>query len=269
MMRREKGKIVAGDGLEIFFEKEFNLQDKIIALGFHGLGGIGHLTTRMIVEGALKQGLAERVGYFIGPLIPPFLEVLDGARVGLPYELFLIEDKVLALLIRVQPWLDDQPIMADKLTELASREGAKGFVLFGGVDVDVFQRPRDEIPLVYVGNDIFLRKPDILFPNFQMASAPKGILISGGISLFLEYATYRGVPAIAMFSPTFKGSFDKEGAFKLAKKFIEITGLSVDLSYIESEIKEASRVLEEALRELPTQEMGESLREDDFSQIFT
>ncbi len=269
MMKREKGRTRGQDGLEVFFEREVDLKDKIIALGFHGLGGIGHLTTRMIVEGALKQGLAERVGFFIGPMIPPFLEVLDEARVGLPYELFLIEDKVLALLIRVQPWLDDQPIMADILTDIAQKNGARGFVLFGGVDVDVFQKPRDEIPLVYVGNDVFFENPDALLENLSLENAPKGILISGGISLFLEYATYRHLPAIAMFSPTFKGSFDKEGAFRLAKKFIELTGLSVDLSYIEKEIKEATKALAETLKDISVLESGEKKREDDYSQIFT
>lgn len=269
MMKRDKGRSLNQDGLEVFFEKKVDLADKIIALGFHGLGGIGHLTTRMLVEGALKQGLAERVGFFIGPMIPPFLEVLDEARVGLPYELFLIENKVLALLIRVQPWLDDQPIMADILTDIAQKNGARGFVLFGGVDVDVFQKPRNEIPLVFVGNDIFFENPKSLFQNLSLENAPKGILISGGISLFLEYATYRNLPAIAMFSPTFKGSFDKEGAFRLAKKFIELAGLSIDLSYIEKEIKEATKVLAETLKDVNVLESSESKREDDFSQIFT
>jgi len=269
MLKRERDRSRFQDGLEIVFEKDIDLRNKIIALGFHGLGGIGHLTTRMIVEGALKQGIAERVGYFIGPLIPPFLEVLDDAKIGFPYELFLIEDKVLALLIRVQPWLDDQPILADILTEIARKSEAKGFVLFGGVDVDVFQKPRDEIPLVYVGNDVFFRNPNSLFKDFSLENAPKGILISGGISLFLEYATYRGLPAIAMFSPTFKGSFDKEGAFRLAKRFIELAGLSVDLSHVEREIKEAAKVLAETLKDFQMLESGEKRGDEDFSQIFT
>ncbi len=261
----------ANDGLELHFIRDINLEGKHVALGFHGLGGIGHLTSRMIVENAIKQGKGEKVGFVIGRMIPPFVEVLDEGYVGFPYELFMIENKVLILLIRIQPWLDDQPILADIFTQFASEKNVRSFILFGGVDRNVFQNPTSDLPVVYVGNDLFMKKKNEIFEKFNFEYTPRGILVSGGISLFLEFAEYRNIPAVAFFSPTTKGILDKAGALKLAKEFIKLLNLTVDLSEVEEEIKTSSRLdLEELLREEADMEMiGRKGSDDDYSQVFT
>ncbi|MGQ4892586.1 MAG: PAC2 family protein [Candidatus Njordarchaeia archaeon] len=269
-MKKEKIDVSKKDGLELYFEKEFNPANKIVALGFHGLGGIGHLTTRFIVESALEQGKGERIGYVIGRMIPPFVEVLDGGRFGFPYELFLIEDKVIMLLIRIQPWLDDQPILADIFTNYAKINNIKAFVLFGGVDVNVFPEKRGgDLPLVYIANKAFLDNKEDIMPKLNMEVAPKGILVSGGISLFLEYATYRNIPAAAMFSPTLKGTLDKKGAYNLAKKFIELAGLTVSLTKIKKEIDMTQKLLESLQEQGIEPRETRTTGEEDLSHVFT
>jgi len=267
-MKQERNKIQIRDDLKIVFEKTVNLRDKYIALGFHGLGGIGHLTTRFLVESAVEQGIGERVGYVIGRIIPPFVEVLEDGKIGFPYELYMVEN-VLFLFIRIQPWLDDQPILADIFTKLAADNGVKSFVLFGGVDVNVFPEDRKELPIVFVGNDIFIKNVNEILPNFEIEAAPKGILVSGGISLFLEFSTYRNLPAVALFSPTSKGILDKKGAYNLAQKFIELTGLPISLKRIKKEI-EMTQMLLKQIQETPPIEMPEKKGEDEEpSHVFT
>ncbi len=269
MMKREKPEQVFKDGLKIVFEKDIDMRDKYIALGFHGLGGIGHLTTRFLVESAVEQGLGEKVGYIMGRMIPPFVEVLDNGRFGFPYELFLIEDKVLTFLIRIQPWLDDQPILADIFSRFAKENGVKSFILFGGVDVNVFPERGEELPIVYVANEAFLKSPESVIPRFDIDTAPKGILVSGGISLFLEYSTYRNIPALALFSPTTKGILDKKGAYKLAKKFTELVGLNLNLDSIKREIEITQKVLESIQQGVVPESEEVETKGDDFSQVFT
>jgi len=268
--RKKKNLKWQTEGLQLHFTEAVDLKDKYIALGFHGLGGIGHLTTRMIVENALKQGKGRKVGFAIGRMIPPFVEVLEDGKVGMPYELFLIEDKVLMLLIRMQPWLDDQPILADILTEIAVNNDVKGFILFGGVDRNVFSNPTSDLPIVYVGNDQFMKVKNELFDNFDFEYTPKGILVSGGISLILEFASYRNIPAVALFAPTTKGILDSRGALKLAKAFIDLVGLSIDLSEEEKQIFSGGFDLSELLKEEADMEMiSKKGSDDDLSQVFT
>ena len=258
--------ISKANGFKIVIQDTSQLRGKVLITGFHGLGGIGHLTVRYIAESALKQGLGRKIGYIVSRIMPPFVEVLSNGSFGSPYELIEVGNAVL-LLIRFQPTLEEQALLADKVTELAKEVGLSSILLMGGIDITAFPSVEDT-KLVYVANDAF--KSNIIAKNnkWTLSVAPQGIFVTGGVALFLTYATHRNIPAAAIFAPTEKGVINREQALNLAKKVIEILDLPVSLEEIEKEIAAAS----DMLRKMQEKIMKEAQKEqpsEDLSDLFT
>jgi len=254
------------DGLKIVVDDINRLKNKVLITGFHGLGSIGHLTVRYIAESALKQGLGKKIGYIVSRIMPPFVEVLNDGSFGSPYELIEINDAIL-LLIRFQPTLEEQALLADEITKLAKKANLRYILLMGGIDITAFP-DLDDARLVYVANDAF--RSNIVANNkkWNLAAAPKGIFVTGGVALFLTYATHRDIPAAAIFAPTEKGVINREQALRLAKKVIEILDLPVSLEEIEKEIAATTDMLRKMQEKLMKETQKEQPSED-LSELFT
>lgn len=266
----EKSDSLNGDrkpyDLKIIIEDINKLRGKTLITGFHGLGNIGHLTVRYIVESALKQGLGKKIGYIVSRIMPPFVEVLNGGSFGAPYE-FIEVNNVVLLLIRFQPTLEEQALLADKITELAKKAGLKCILLMGGIDITAFP-DLDNAQLVFVANDEF--KSNIIARNnkWDLTAAPKGIFVTGGVALFLTYATHRNIPAAALFAPTEKGVINREQALNLAKKIVKILDLPISLEEIEKEIAATTDMIRKMQEQLMKETQKEQVSED-LSELFT
>jgi len=256
------------ENLRIIIKNIDALKDKIFITGFHGLGGIGHLTVRYIVETAIKQGQGRKIGHIVSNLMPPFVEVLSEGDLGIPYEIIEVGDAVL-LLIRFQPTLEEQTILADELTKLSAQVGIKAFMLMGGIDSSAFGNRDEILPLVYVANEKFKEEIIPSMKNWNLKTAPKGIFVTGGVALFLTYATHRNIPAAALFAPTEKGIINKEEALRLAKKVIELLDLSISLDELEKEIQIAQIALRKLQEKLLTETRKKEEAPEDVSQLFT
>lgn len=239
------------DFLEIVLEDENAFRDKYLILGFHGIGNIGHLSIRYIIEGAKKKGTCRKVGYIIGRMMPPFVEVIDGGLFGVPYEFYHVGNAIL-LLIRIQPTLDEQSILADILTKYAKEKGIKGIILTGGIDISVFRTPEEIPDVVFVANRKFKEFMNDN-PWNTLKPAPKEILVSGGVALFLAYATHYDIPVIALFAPTEKGIINFRGSLMLSKKIANLLNLPIDVSEIERRLR---KIEEEMLRRAQEQMRG-------------
>ncbi len=252
--------------IKILIDDIRRLKNKILITGFHGLGGIGHLTVRYIAESSLKQGVGRKIGYIVSRIMPPFVEVLNNGYFGSPYELIEVGDAVL-LLIRFQPTLEEQALLADEMTKLAEKAELRAILLMGGIDITAFQ-DTDDVPIVYVSNDIF--KLNIIENNdkWDISVAPKGIFVTGGVALFLTYATHKNIPAAAIFAPTEKGVINRAQALRLAKKIINLLNLPVSLDEIEKEIEETADMLKK-MQEKILREAQKEQTSEDLSELFT
>jgi len=252
--------------LSLVITEDTNFEGKFIVTGFHGLGGIGHLTVRYLVESGLRQKKARKIGYLIGRTMPPFVEVLQDGSFGNPYELFELGNAIF-LLIRFQPFLEEQAVLADILTHFARERKISGIILLGGIDINAFENAKNP-PIVYIANKFFM---DSWIDNLKRAgipAAPKGIYVTGGVALILSYATHRNIPAVALFAPTEKGIINRQAALALAKKIKEFLNLPVDLMEIEEELRTAEEVLRK-MQEKLTKATVEAEKKEDLSQLFT
>ncbi len=253
--------------LNIVIKNPEILKDKVFITGFHGLGGIGHLSVRYIAETALKQGIGEKIGYIVSTLMPPFVEVLSDGKFGIPYELIRVNNAIL-LLIRFQPTLEEQVMLANEITRIAQNYGVKAIFLTGGIDISAF--PDSEgVPLVYVANDDFKEEIIPLMEEWDLKIAPKGIFVTGGVALFLTYATHRHIPAAALFAPTEKGIINRQEALRLAKKIVNMLGLQVNLESIEKELLAAQTILKRMREKLVKEAAEEERVSEDVSELFT
>ncbi len=251
--------------LEIIMNPEI-IRGKWIITGFHGLGYIGYLTSRFLVETALDEGNGKRVGFALSRFMPPFCEVSNGVC-KLPYEFYEIGNAVV-LFIRMQTILEEQYLMADAITELAKQNDAKGFVLLGGIDIGAFHE--EEPSIVYVHNKPF----ESVLQDFKLniKKAPNGIVVSGGIALFLAYAEYRNIPAIALFAPTKRGIQDFKGAAELAITVTNLLNLPINPDRIREKMRKRLAEAEvEAKIRRKIEQLAQREREnvEDVSQLFT
>jgi len=261
-------KQIIGDTKELIINlrEDANLANKVLLTGFHGLGGIGHLTIRYIVESGLKQGKAKKMGYLIGRTMPPFVEVLQNGSFGNPYEFYEVDNAVF-LLIRFQPFLEEQAVIADLLTQFAKEQGVSAIILLGGVDINAFE-DHENPPIVYIANEEFLKNWSDKLRQLNLHPAPRGIYVTGGVALFLSYATHRKIPAAALFAPTEKGIINRQAALDLAKKIKELLNLSVDLLEIEEELRTTEEMIRK-MQEKLTKASMEAEKKEDLSQLFT
>lgn len=249
---------------EIFLDRS-ELRDCWLATGYHGLGWIGTLTTRLLVEAALDCSVARRIGYALSRYMPPFVEVLPDATCGFPYEFYKIGDNFVALLIRMQPILEEQYTCAAALAELAKESGARGFVLLGGIEISAFRE--QEPSIVYVTNRPF-RSLNNAISLDGIRKAPAGIVVSGGLALILAYAEHAGIPAIALFAPTRRGVQDFQSAFELARLVVRLFKLPITEDALRRRVDIFTK-MQEIAQEIERISEKEKERREELSQLFT
>lgn len=246
--------------MKIILDK--SIENKTICTGFKGVGNVGQLSLNYLLKGAKAQKRIEKIGYIFSPTQPPFVEVTNDG-IGNPYEFFEVNNTVF-LNVRFPPLLKEQTKLAKNLTKKAKKEGAKGFLLLGGLDRRIAKQAyqQDPLPIAGVSN-----MKDPFLSRMKAARVPEGILISGGVALILSYANHLKIPSLALFSPAEKGETERESALRLAKKISNFLDLKLDFEAVKEEIL-LSKVAEEQRQELED-EMKEQTKERSYSDLFT
>lgn len=238
---------------------------KYIVTGFYGLGLCGFLTTKFFYEAAQQSNNISKVGIYWSKNLPPVVEVDANGGFYYPVELYKVSDNTGILMFRYQLHTSLHFDIGDQITDIAKNNDIT-LILAGGIDINAFPlEKRETADIVYTGNTPF-RKYYIDNPNFQwdIEKSPSGIVVSGGIAIFLMFAEQKGVPAVSLLAPTLPkaGHMDYLASLKLAKRINNVFSMNINFDPIEREIK---KQLEEFLsqetkieRELELEEGAES-----------
>ena len=233
---------------------------KYIVTGFYGLGLCGYLTSRYLCEVAEELGSLKRIGIIWSTNLPPIVEVNNNGTFNYPVELCQISEKAGVLLFRYQVPSSLHVSIADKITDLAKKYGIT-LILAGGIDIKVFSPDeRENADIVYTGNSFFKAKLESGAFRWDISKSPPGVVVSGGIAVFLMFAEMKGVPAVSLLAPTYAqaGYIDNLASLRLARRIIEIFDFGLDPSPLDARIQvELARLIEMKAKREPRQRREE------------
>jgi uncharacterized protein len=224
------------------FEK-VNLDGKYLITGFHGIGVVGYIACKYMIE----QTGARRIGTVVSTLMPPLITLDDKGEVLLPFELYLDEkDNIVFLVVRFQPHPEEMREFTKELVHFMTSNKMKGLVLLGGLDMSF--KPHDDKKGYRA----------VVTNGFPVKESPPlidaGLFISGGIAMLLIELQLQKFPALTLFPYADKDHPD----MKAASKAIEIINGIFEINIQTVKLQEEAKDLEKEVNQILKQQVKEN-----------
>ena len=231
--------------MRFIFDKTENFQDKDLLAGFHGLGRVGYLVVRHIVE---EMG-AKRIGVIIPEEgFPPFISLKENMIV-FPFEIYSINDLVF-IVTHFQPY-HHQRQFSETLANWISEVGFRQVFLAGGVDARLKKTAHSDIR--YVPTSKFTSEIET-----KSALLEPGLLVAGPLALTVGFCELTDIPALAILAyadpvrpDPFAASVVVQDLSRFLNKEINTTHLIEDAARIERELEE-TRLQSQEEKESPS-----------------
>ncbi len=233
--------------IELF--ENANLEGKYLITGFHGIGVVGYIACKYMIE----QTHAHRIGTIVSTLMPPLITLDDKGDVLLPFELYLDDkDNIVFLVVRFQPSPEEMRDFTKELVNFIITSKMKGLVLLGGLDYNF--KPQDDTKgyrcVVANGFPMKEEKPPLI---------DAGLFISGGIAMLLIELQLRKVPALTLFPFADRDHPDMKAAAKAIEIINGIFGTSIQTDKLQEEAKdlekEVNQILKQQVKETANHDM--------------
>jgi uncharacterized protein len=202
--------------------------------GFHGVGQVGWIATRYIVD---SIG-ARRVGFVISPYMQPFVTVREG--VIAPYELYS-KDEFLFFVANVPLSQKDMSLVSLALAEEVVRLGVECSILFGGLDKR-FASEEGEL-LRVAPTSSFRAKYGHKMEKLKVIE--EGLGIVGPLAYMLAFYEAHEHPALAILPYAAADRPDPLAASRAVEVAGQLVGLRVDVSRLVEEAELLERRYEE------------------------
>ncbi len=209
----------------------------ILVTGFPGFGYVGTIATRYLVN----KLSAVKVGDVITKYMPDFTALEDYGLMT-PYEIFVVEDKKLMLLVNNSlPQPPERVAYAKKFTDWFIKIGGSKAILAGGLN-SKFKEGNEEFRWACIHGCGW---------SFEEPQIDKGLYIVGPLATFFAMFNLRKIPTLLIFPYTEPSKYDPGAAAVFVKKVDEILGLGVDVDDLlqySKLVAEAEAALEEAMK---------------------
>ncbi|MEX2683762.1 MAG: proteasome assembly chaperone family protein [Candidatus Sigynarchaeota archaeon] len=232
--------------VELF--ENVNLEGKYLVTGFHGIGVVGYIACKYMIE----QTNARRIGTIVSTLMPPLITLDDKGEVLLPFELYLDnKDNIVFLVVRFQPAGEEMRDFTKELVNFIISNKMKGLVLLGGLDYNFKPQDDEKGYRCVVTNGFPVKdKPPLI---------DAGLFISGGIAMLLIELQLRKVPALTLFPYADRERPDMKAAAKAIEIINETFGTSIKTDKLQEEAKdleqEVNQILKQQVKEATSRDM--------------
>lgn len=219
------------------FEK-VNFEGKCLITGFHGIGEVGYIAVKYLIE----ETRARKVGMIVSPLTPPLVSLDDAGAVQLPFEIFVHDDLPLAfLLVRFQPHHEEMREFTTVVASFVKDQGMKGLIMLGGLDI-AFKPEDDEAGYrcVVTGGFPFIDNP----PRIDA-----GLFISGGVAMMLINLQVKQVPALTLFPYADREKPDPVAATRAIELLNGIFGTTIATDKLAGQAKDLEREVTQILKQ--------------------
>lgn len=225
--------------------KRGSFRRKVFVAGFHGVGYVGWIATKHLIE----ELDTRRIGFIYTSNMQPYVSM--GRGIVTPYELYGTGD-IVFFLPNIPLSSRDAITVPLALSEYAVRRGALEAVLFGGLD----SRFEDGVNrLRYAATTAYIKRKQERLASLGLEKIEEFLYIVGPLAVMLTVFEARGFPALALLPYANASRPDPKAAAEAVKVFNSLLGLSVGVDEllrrgeeIEREVEELKRRFEEARR---------------------
>jgi uncharacterized protein len=221
---------------------------EIFISGFHGLGSVGYISIKHLID-ELKL---ERVAVLKSNAAPPFISLTESGRLALAFEFYATKDfRVLLFFPRLPPYRHLETEFSNKLAEWVISNNFKQAVLVGGVDkrlredADEEGKKKDqEAKIKYIPTRQFLDSSKNS-PKVNENLLTTGLFVQGPLAVMLANFDVFKFPAIGILSYAERDRPDPEGA---ANAIHEINNMLEISCPVDELLKNAQLFEEEILK---------------------
>lgn len=220
---------------------------KILLTGFHGLGSVGYIAVKHIID-ELK---AERIAVIRSRAAPPFIYLENVPTSGkpqivLPFEFYVLDD-ILIFLPRLPPYRHLEQELAEAFVEWILSQKFDQIFLLGGVDKSLKTESESKQFIRYVPTrnafDKF-KDEDSILQNLLS----NGLMIQGPLALMLGLLDLENKIALGVLAYAERERSDPEGA---AHAIEVLNALIPKLSCSTDELIKNAKVYEDELKGFP------------------
>ena len=228
--------------MEFVIEKPDILKkSQIFITGFHGLGEVGYIAIRHIID----QLNCERTGIIISDSAPPVLSIYKG-KLQQPFEFYTYENFTF-MIPHLQPYQHLQSLFATKLVDwLLSQNHFTETYLLGGVDARL--RISEDFNLRYIPTQQYMEtitqeRKELIEKNLL----DEGLFVAGPLAVILGILDIKEHPALAVLAYAQRDRPDPKGAVYIVEELNKMFDLTVDTTEL---IENAKRIEEEIQKHL-------------------
>jgi uncharacterized protein len=233
-------------GIDIVLYEEVDLANKYLISGFHGIGEVGYIAVKYMIEATN----AKRIGYIISKLTPPLVSLDEKGELLLPFELFLDENGFVYLLIRFQPHADELREFTMEIVKFIQDHAMRGMVLLGGLDLSFKPEDDEKGYRCVVTNDFPLADPPLIDP---------GLFISGGVAMALIELQVRKIQSLTLFPFAERDKPDMNAAAKAIEIINKIFVTDIQTDKLQEQTKELEKEVAQILKQQAKEEPSRDL----------
>jgi uncharacterized protein len=217
---------------------------KYFISGFHGLGSVGFIAMKHIIDHLEINGKkVNRIGVIKSKAAPPFI-YLENERIVVPFEIYAIEE-ILIFLPRLPPYRHAESGFADSLIEwIVNSKQFDLILLVGGVDKGLQIENDSSVKFVpsrafkAIKNDWMDLKNNMLSP---------GLMIQGPLAIMLGLLDLENIAALGILAYAERERPDIKGAGEAIKIINNLLKINCNLDEL---LKNADSIDDE-LKQFP------------------
>ncbi len=232
-------------------DEEAFKKTKYFISGFHGLGSVGFIAMKHLIDNLEINGKkVTRIGVIKSKAAPPFI-YLENERIVVPFEIYALEE-VLIFLPRLPPYRHYESDFAESIVSwIISSKQFELTLLVGGVDKTL--KTENESSVKFVPSQAFKElKND--WKDLKDNMLATGLMIQGPLAIMLGLLDLEKFPALGILSYAERERPDPIGAAEAIKIINQLVNINCSLD----ELVKGSDSFDEEIKQFP-------LPQDDYS----
>ena len=237
--------MITDDNFKLVLEDEEAFKrTKYFISGFHGLGSVGFIAMKHLIDNLEINGKkVDRIGVIKSKAAPPFI-YLENDRIVVPFEIYALGE-ILIFLPRLPPYRHYESDFSESIVSwIINSKQFELILLVGGVDKSLQGEGDSSVKFVPTKSFKTL-KSDWKDLNDNMLST--GLMIQGPLAIMLGLLDLEKLPALGILSYAERERPDPKGAAEAIKIINHL--LNIDCSL--DELLKNSDSIDEELKQFP------------------
>lgn len=216
-----------GNDFKLVLEDEESFKrTKYFISGFHGLGSVGFIAMKHLIDNLEINGKkVSRIGVIKSKAAPPFI-YLENERIVVPFEIYAVEE-ILIFLPRLPPYRHYESDFAESIVSwIINSKQFELILLVGGVDKTL--KTENDSTVKFVPSEAF-KKANSDWKDLKENMLSPGLMIQGPLAIMLGLLDLEKFPALGILSYAERERPDPIGAAEAIKIINQLAKIDCSL----------------------------------------